>query len=139
VLRSRISRYSLWLILFLYLLALEGTFDSCGWFEKCKSRGLYARRGRLYLRKLAENWVIKELGADYDCGGLRPSKACRKASTWIERIGGWNVRDVCRSLVHGVFLRPRWAVEVVRLPQRDTPIFSTTSASTTQGRIGKCW
>jgi len=40
----------------------------------CRSRGLCAFSARLNLRKSAENWVIKELGADYDCGGLGRGK-----------------------------------------------------------------
>ena len=46
---------------------------------------------------------------------------------WIERIRGWNVGRICRSLTHGVSLCPRRAVEVVRIPQQDTPLFSTPS------------
>ena len=37
----------------------------------------------------------------------------------VERFGDWHVGLVCRSLVNGVSLCPRWAVEVVRLPQQE--------------------
>jgi len=41
----------------------------------------------------------------------------------IDRIGGWIVGLVYRSLAHGVSLCPRWAVEVVVNFQQDTPLF----------------